>query len=645
MSDLSTIGKSGPHHFAKSRGRAALLFLWLLVFGGVFGSTSTLPAHELAEGVGTQTTFLIFPDRLEIELNLGFSAPAGFPVLVALDKDNDGRISQEEAQALLDERGPALLPFLDLRINGRPIELNIVSGEEVGVRGTIMTKSFDTYFRVTGTMPPPLPNGDYWLHFEDQSFEEESSSQITWFPYEGHGEGMSFQTLREWQDGDIGYNRLGRDLIVRFSFGEFTPKPDIRIPSVEALAALKLEGNSEPDSPQPSPPQPTVPAPESNPGKEPRPVIPRSTSEGPAAEEGSQEEKIGQQVGRMLRGEVGFWEFIFMLILAATYGAGHALGPGHGKSMVAAYLVGTQGRVRDAITLGGVVTFAHTFSVFVLGLLLLYLIEQAEDRASGATYQNWITTGFGIFSGFLLFGFGLMLLRGRLRVARGLVDPHHHHHGGLFGHTHPHLGDHDHGHHHHHHHHHHGHHHHHHDHGHSHDHDHSHDHSHDHAHSHDHSHEYEHSHDHDHSHDHAHEHSHGEGEAGVVEKKRSGVRLRDLITLGFSGGIVPCPAGFTIMLVAAHYQEMALGLLYLTCFSLGLGGVLCGIGVVLVLGKDKILDRFGSHSGTVLRWLPVGSAILVAAIGGYFMWGSYATGKTEVPQMLRALADSISGGG
>ena len=97
------------------------------------------------------------------------------------------------------------------------------------------------------------------------------------------------------------------------------------------------------------------------------------------------------------------------------------------------------------------------------------------------------------------------------------------------------------------------------------------------------------------------------------------------------------------MLVAAHYQRLSLGLLYLTFFSLGLGAVLCAIGVVLVVAKDGVLNLFGSKSDLLLRWLPVGSACLVGAIGVYFVWDSVSQGRTEISQMLTALARQIGG--
>lgn len=142
--------------------------------------------------------------------------------------------------------------------------------------------------------------------------------------------------------------------------------------------------------------------------------------------------------------------------LAFFLGAVHALTPGHGKTIVAAYLVGTRGRVRDAFWLGGIVTFTHTFSVFLLGLATLYASQQiALDRI-----YPWLS----LASGVLVAGIGGWLLWTRLRG-----EGHHHHH-------HPH----------------------------------SHDHSHDddHAHSHDHAHDHSHSHDHPH---HGHTHSHEKG--------------------------------------------------------------------------------------------------------------------------------------
>ncbi len=66
------------------------------------------------------------------------------------------------------------------------------------------------------------------------------------------------------------------------------------------------------------------------------------------------------------------WGLLLALALACALGGLHALTPGHGKTLVAAYLVGSRGKVRHAVALGGIVTFTHTASVIVIGLLALF---------------------------------------------------------------------------------------------------------------------------------------------------------------------------------------------------------------------------------------------------------------------------------
>src|SRR5271163_121829 len=68
----------------------------------------------------------------------------------------------------------------------------------------------------------------------------------------------------------------------------------------------------------------------------------------------------------------GFWFLFTAALLAAGLGALHALEPGHGKTIVAAYLVGSKGTARHAIWLGVIVTLAHTAGVYLLGVLTIY---------------------------------------------------------------------------------------------------------------------------------------------------------------------------------------------------------------------------------------------------------------------------------
>ena len=75
------------------------------------------------------------------------------------------------------------------------------------------------------------------------------------------------------------------------------------------------------------------------------------------------------------RDDLGAAVVLVSLLVAVFWGAAHAFSPGHGKAIVAAYLMGTKGRPRDAFALGGIVTVTHTIGVFALGIATLALSE------------------------------------------------------------------------------------------------------------------------------------------------------------------------------------------------------------------------------------------------------------------------------
>jgi ABC-type nickel/cobalt efflux system permease component RcnA len=116
-------------------------------------------------------------------------------------------------------------------------------------------------------------------------------------------------------------------------------------------------------------------------------------------------------------GDAAAGEGVLLLLLLAAFGWGalHALSPGHGKAMVAAYLIGTRGTARHALGLGAVVTITHTIGVFALGLVTLVLSQSVlpEDL------YPWLT----LASGLLVVLVGIGVLRSRVRAARR----HHHH--------------------------------------------------------------------------------------------------------------------------------------------------------------------------------------------------------------------------
>jgi ABC-type nickel/cobalt efflux system permease component RcnA len=104
------------------------------------------------------------------------------------------------------------------------------------------------------------------------------------------------------------------------------------------------------------------------------------------------------------------------LLAAFGWGAVHALSPGHGKTMVAAYLVGTRGTARQALLLGATVTVTHTIGVFALGLVTLAL----SDYILPEDLYPWLN----LVAGAMVVAVGVGVLRARVRAAK----PHHHHH-------------------------------------------------------------------------------------------------------------------------------------------------------------------------------------------------------------------------
>ena len=135
--------------------------------------------------------------------------------------------------------------------------------------------------------------------------------------------------------------------------------------------------------------------------------------------------------------DLTFGFVLIALLIAAFWGAVHALSPGHGKSIVAAYLVGSRGKARHAFALGGIVTVTHTIGVFTLGLITLALSQFLVPE----TLYPWLN----LASALAVVGVGVAVLRSRaiafLRPKTVAAHGHHHH-----DHDHPHDHSDDHGH-------------------------------------------------------------------------------------------------------------------------------------------------------------------------------------------------------
>lgn len=335
------------------------------------------------------------------------------------------------------------------------------------------------------------------------------------------------------------------------------------------------------------PPAPPVVAPIEQPKAAPIPAAP-ATSTPSGAPAGTVVR--GDYLSRLLhQRELTMSMILIAVLVAFVLGAAHALTPGHGKTIVAAYLVGSRGTLKHAAFLGAIVTFTHTISVFLLGLATLFLFQYVMPEK--------IVQVLGAVSGLSIVAIGAWMMYKRIRGLQpkpAHVHSHSHDPGHSHGHEHPH---------------------------HSHDHAHQHPHTHGHEHAdHHHSHDHDHEHDHEHSHAHVHSpgplvHSHGPGGHVHTHAVPDEISWGSLIALGASGGLVPCESALVLLLSAIALGRVGLGLLLLVSFSVGLAIVLMGIGVLVLYAKKLIPASKSPERHPAFRWIPVASAAIVVCVG------------------------------
>jgi nickel/cobalt exporter len=256
---------------------------------------------------------------------------------------------------------------------------------------------------------------------------------------------------------------------------------------------------------------------------------------------------------------------LLALLLSLVLGASHAALPGHGKTVMAAYLAGKRGSTRDAVTVGATVTFTHTAGVLALGLLL-----SVSASLAGESIINWL----GVISGLLIAAIGIGLFRSA-RTAKRQAHEHSHDKSPDHGH------------------------------------DHSHDHSHDHGHDHD------HGDDHGHGHGHGRGHDHGHGRGHSHDHHQPGNSRRSLIGMGVAGGLVPSPSALVVLLGAVALGRTAFGVALVLGYGVGMAAMLTAAGLILVRVTEH--SRFscgrGAAATRLLTYTPLATALLVLAVG------------------------------
>lgn len=261
------------------------------------------------------------------------------------------------------------------------------------------------------------------------------------------------------------------------------------------------------------------------------------------------------------------WLFIPSAILL---GALHGLEPGHSKTMMAAFIVAVHGTVKQAIMLGLAATVSHTLVVWLIALGGLYISSQI----SAPNLEPWIQ----LISGVLVLVMGAWMLW-RIRESQ---KPHAHEHHEHSNHEHSH---------------------------------------------------HEHSH-HDCAHDHHtdanthqddyfddHERYHAMEIKQRFENKTAS--NTQILIFGLTGGLIPCPAAVTVLLICLQLKEIALGSTLVLSFSVGLAITLVSVGVVAAIGVRKAKSKWAGLNA-ISGKAPYLSGALICLVGGYMMWHGWS---------------------
>ncbi|ECR3403658.1 TPA: nickel/cobalt efflux protein RcnA [Salmonella enterica subsp. enterica serovar Enteritidis] len=254
------------------------------------------------------------------------------------------------------------------------------------------------------------------------------------------------------------------------------------------------------------------------------------------------------------------WFFIPSAILLGIL---HGLEPGHSKTMMAAFIIAIKGTVKQAVMLGLAATLSHTAIVWLIALGGMYL-----SRAFTAqSVEPWLQ----LISAIIILSTACWMFWRTWRGEQQWLAGNHHH---------------------------------------DHDHDHDHDHNHDHDH---------------HGHIHpegatskAYQDAHERAHAADIQRRFDGQTVTNgqILLFGLTGGLIPCPAAITVLLICIQLKAFTLGATMVLSFSLGLALTLVTVGVGAAISVQQAAKRWSGFS-TLARRAPYFSSILIGLVGVY----------------------------
>jgi ABC-type nickel/cobalt efflux system permease component RcnA len=454
--------------------------------------------------------------------------------------------------AYLAHKAASLADGLHVEVNGQPVRLEVVSRDAIFPAGAGGLPTMKLGFIYRAAIAGVSPASNYTVQYRDNNFPGRAGwKEIIVNPGPGVTLAASSAPRADRSAQLSNYptdliNSPPQDLEATFSFSILTAntassaktKVSVAPPSETASVASSPKKESGAHSVSPIEPH-TATAPSAS--ATPAPPAPISLR---ANQQATPRSKFTELVSSQ---NLSFWFLFTAALIAVGLGALHALEPGHGKTIVAAYLVGSRGTSRHAVLLGLIVTAAHTAGVYLLGAVTLY--------ASKYIVPEHLYPWLGVISGVTIAVLACFLL---LRAWTGEDGGHSHEEGTFHSHWFSSLG------------------------------------------------------------------KRRSQEPFVADRDQDGnsnslpqtktVSLAQLLTLGVTGGIIPCPAALVVLLSAFSLHRVGLGLFLIVAFSGGLAAVLIGIGLLMVYAR-QFVTRWKSEGPLLKRWLPLVSATFMLILG------------------------------
>ncbi len=515
----------------------------LFILAGAFSIASAHPLGNFS--VNQYSRLEVGKNRIKVRQILDLAEIPTFQAAGSIDADKDGSLSAGELNAYADEITPELLRNLVLTVNDEPLGLRAEAKEiqlETGA-GNLPTLKIkwnliaDFSVNADGINQIKFENKNYAerLGWNEIVIARESGVEV--FDATAYGSGVT--------DELKAYPQETADAPLRERAAEFS----FTTGSQSALPAdAKLLQNRD----------------------------------GQATASAARKDRLAELLEiKELTPSIA----LFGLLVAFGLGALHAMSPGHGKTVVGAYLVGSRGTIKHAAFLGLTVTITHTLGVFALGLITLF--------ASSYILPEKILPFLNFVSGLLVFFIGVSLFKDRLFGILGWQTANHHAHShDEHGHHH-HRDDRD---------------------------------------------EHHSHHSHDESHFHSHEHLDlnppaTAGGSDLFTHTHDGhthshlppeeISWKSLLGLGISGGLLPCPSALVLMLSAISLGRAGFGLILTLAFSLGLAATLTAVGLIfLYVGRAVGNSRLAENR--LVKTVPVFSAFVIASVGAIICYNSLA---------------------